>query len=149
MTIAEKIDALEKELAELKEQIKTDIVADYRNKYNNMTYAVASDNEIIPCVFGCYKNTYSCYHTVEYAEMAKEMKEFNDKLLAFKWCYDRNYVPNWDDTSIWKHCVAYNHYDNQYTVHSWFSEKYPTVCFSTKEIAQKCCDWLNGMMGDK
>lgn len=149
MTIAERIDALEKELAELKEQIKTDVVADYRNEYNNTTYAVASDNEIIPCTFGCYKNTYSCYHTVEYAEMAKEMKEFNDKLLAFKWCYDRDYVPDWDDEGETKYSVMYDNQSERYKTAEWRISKFNTVCFSKKEIAHKCCDWLNGIMGDE
>lgn len=151
MTIAERIDALEKELAELKEQIETDVLKEYREFSNEAAYLVTNSDEITPCLI--FSETlidgYYRYHTKEYAKMAKEMKEFNDKLLAFKWCYDRDYTPDWDDSSTCKYCVAYNNYNGQYARHSWYGDKYPTVYFSTKEIAQKCCDWLNGMMGDK
>ena len=151
MTIAERIDALEKELAELKERIETDVVADYRDGRDSTSYAVSFDNVIIPCpLCNDYpNNTYYYHHTKEYAKMAIEMKEFNDKLLAFKWCYDRDYTLDWDDSSTCKYCVAYDNYSGQYTIHSWYGEKYPTVYFSTEEIAKKCRDWLNGMMGDK
>lgn len=150
MTIAERIDALEKELAKLKEQIKTDVIADYHNVDHNTAYALSFDNDTISCSPYSYpENTHYYYHTKEYAEMAKEMKEFNDKLLAFKWCYDRDYTPDWDDSSTCKYCVAYDNYSGQYVRHSWYGDKYPTVYFSTKEIAQKCCDWLNSEEGKK
>ena len=147
MTITEKIDALEKELAELKEQIKTDVVADYRNGGGRTSYAVSFDNVIIPCpLCNDYpNNTYYYHHTKEYAKMAMEMKEFNDKLLAFKWCYDRDYVPDWSDGNESKYVVVYDSRINRYEVELWTRMNYNTVHFSTIEIAQKCCDWLNGI----
>lgn len=149
MTIAEKIDALEKELAELKEQIEADVVADYRSVGDGRVYVVTNDNTVSAWVIlrDVSNTNYFYYHDDRYAKMAKEMKELNDKLLAFKWCYDREYTPDWDDSSTCKYCVAYDNYSGQYTILSWYGEKYPTVYFSTREVAQKCCDWLNGMMG--
>lgn len=151
MTIAERIDALEKELAELKEKLKTDIVADYRNGGGRTSYAVSFDNVIIPCPLrnDYPNNTYYYHHTKEYAKMAMEMKEFNDKLLAFKWCYDRDYVPDWDDEGETKYSIMYDNQSERYKTVDWRISKYNTVCFSKKEIAHKCCDWLNGMMGDE
>lgn len=151
MTIAKRIETLEKELIKLKEQIKADVLKEYRELPNRTSYVVTGSDEVAPCLIFSENliEGYYRYHTKEYAEMAKEMKEFNDKLLAFKWCYDRDYVPDWEDTSICKHCVIYNNCDGQYERHTWYGEKYPTVYFSTREIAQKCCDWLNGTVGDK
>lgn len=150
MTIAERIDALEKELAELKEKLKTDVLKEYREFSNEAAYLVTNSDEITPCLI--FSETlidgYYRYHTREYAEMAKEMKEFNDKLLAFKWCYDRDYVPDWDDENNIKYVVVYDNQSERYRTDSRNINKYSTVHFSTAEIAKKCCDWLNGMMGD-
>lgn len=90
-------------------------------------------------------NPYGTYPTEEYALMAQKMKIFNDKLLAFKWCYDRDYVPNWRDVSETKYIVNFDNTDRLYAVDEHTTWSLPAVWFSSEEIAQKCADWLNSL----
>ncbi len=89
-------------------------------------------------------NPCSNYLTEELAKQAKKIKDFNDKLLAFKYCYDLDYKPDWSDKTK-KYYVYYNAYDNEYMADGLCSMREPLVYFSTKEIAQKCADWLNSL----
>lgn len=132
MTIAEKIEVLEKELAELKE--KLDILKEYREFPDGVSYSVTNLNGIrTSFAYGVPSAKLYChYHTQEYAEMAMEMKEFNDKLLAFKWCYDRDYVPDWDDEGETKYSVMYDNQSESYKTAEWRISKFNTVCFSKK-----------------
>lgn len=81
-----------------------DVIAKYKDNYykNKLYYLDLSDN------IGCFvadktdefekqSNPYSNYLTKELAEQARELKDFNDKLLAFKYCYDLDYKPDWSD----------------------------------------------------
>lgn len=88
-------------------------------------------------------NPYGTYPTEEYALMAQKMKIFNDKLLAFKWCYDREYQPNWEDTSENKYIVLFDSLENRFIFDCYVSWTANLVYFSTKDIAQKCVNWLN------
>lgn len=91
------------------------------------------------------QSPYQYYLTEELAEQAKKMKDFNDKLLAFKYCYDLDYKPDWNDDTSHKHYVYYDIYTNKYVEEFACSMLEPLVYFSTKEIAQKCADWLNSL----
>lgn len=71
------------------------------------------------------------------------MSQFNNKLLAFKWCYDRNYKPDWNNPDESKYLVYYDCNKQAYDYTIYAIIRYTTLCFSTKEVAQKCCDWLN------
>jgi hypothetical protein len=80
----------------------------------------------------------------EYAEQAQKIKEFNDKLLAFKWCYDRDYEPVF--SGDYNNCAYHIYYDSVDRKYDWDSERVydrNIIYFSSREIAQKCCDWLN------
>lgn len=90
-------------------------------------------------------NPYGTYPTEEYALMAQKMKIFNDKLLAFKWCYDRDYQPDWEHMGEDKYYVALDHTDGRFEVDSYTTWSFPTVYFSSEVIAQKCADWLNSL----
>jgi hypothetical protein len=87
---------------------------------------------------------YLNYHTEEYAKKAQKLKKFNDMLLAFKWCYDRYYVPDWTAKKL-KYCIGYNPADGRYDICSYASWLYSMVYFSSRDIAQKCVDWLNNI----
>ena len=89
-------------------------------------------------------NPYGTYPTEEYALMAQKMKIFNDKLLAFKWCYDRDYQPDWNDRKD-KYFVYFDSIDGQYDVDSITTWSLNAVYFSTSIIAHKCADWLNSL----
>lgn len=169
MTIDEKIKLLESQIAEtnkLLAEIKKEkeneekknaesVLAEYWNCINSgedMFY-FNSHNEIIKGGLGNIddekysdNNTdrYSNYLTKEYAEQAQKIKEFNDKLLAFKWCYDRDYKPVF--SGDYDNRAYYIYFDSEDGKYDW---DWDSVCdrnivyFSSKEIAQKCCDWLN------
>lgn len=137
-----------------------DILAAWREHISTVeAYGLMDDDSVWKIVNGPYPlykedfNPYGTYPTEEYALMAQKMKIFNDKLLAFKWCYDRDYQPNWEDTSENKYVVMFftsnislfNSLESRFIVDSFVSWNANLVYFSTKDIAQKCADWLNSM----
>ena len=165
MTIDEKIKLLESQIAEtnkLLAEIKKEkeneekkntesVLAEYWNCLSSgeTVYCVDSYNEVSDInVYRGYDDTntdrYSNYPTEEYAEQAQKIKEFNDKLLAFKWCYDRDYKPVF--SGDYDNRAYYIYFDSEDGKYDW---DWDSVCdrnivyFSSKEIAQKCCDWLN------
>lgn len=165
MTIDEKIKLLESQiaetsrlLAEIKKEKKNEekgntesVLAEYWNCLSSgeVTYYVDNSNKVNDAeLFGTYDDTntdrYSNYPTKEYAEQAQKIKEFNDKLLAFKWCYDRDYKPVF--SGDYDNRAYYIYFDSVDRKYDWDSE---SVCdrnviyFSSRVIAQKCCDWLN------
>lgn len=76
--------------------------------------------------------------------------QFNDKLdkltrlMKFKFCYDHSYAPDWSNGDELKWYVYFytptRKYEFDWTT-TW--DRPSTVYFSSKEIAQKCADWLN------
>lgn len=89
-------------------------------------------------------NPYRHYMTEKYANKAAKIKKFNDMLMAFKWCYDRDYEPDWT-TRYAKYRVVYNFDANpkHYYVVLDYKHKHNEIYFSSEDIAQKCADWLN------
>lgn len=171
MTIDEKIELLESQIAEtnkLLAEIKKEkeneekkntesVLAEYWNCLNSgeSAFYVDASNKVDDAkLFGEYDDIrtdrYSNYITKEYAERAQEIKEFNDKLLAFKWCYDRDYKPVF--SGDYDNRAYYIYFDSEYGKYDWDWE---SVCdrnviyFSSKEIIQKCCDWLNAEMEEE
>lgn len=130
-----------------------DVIAKYKNDYcKGRQYYLNSMSKVDSVSMGnnfeeleiLFLSPYQQYLTEELAEQAKELKNFNDKLLAFKYCYDLDYKPDWSDKTK-KYYVYYNAYDNEYMADGLCSMREPLVYFSSKEIAQKCADWLNGI----
>lgn len=85
---------------------------------------------------------YTKFPTSHLAEQLAKIYKFNGMLLAFKYCYDYDYDPDWlDDTE--KLFIIFNAKVGRYSwVHS-ASWVYSTVAFSSEDIAEKCCKWLN------
>lgn len=88
-----------------------------------------------------------CYYpNKEYAEKALTVQKLNNALLAFKYCYDADYEPDWEDNDERKYYV-YQAYLNDGTTS--FNTDYTTyrdtntIYFSEAEIARKCAKWLN------
>ena len=131
-----------------------DMIAKYKNDYcKGKIYYIKDDiNDDstswivtpITYTFENISNPYRFYLTEELAEQAKKLKDFNDKLLAFKYCYDLDYKPDWSDNTK-KYYVYYSACDSKYMADGLSSIREPLVYFSTKEIAQKCADWLNSL----
>ena len=164
MTNNEKIQRAEQLIAEanaLLNEVKTnsneeDVIVKCKNDYNNkgkQYYLNSYSNVdfIIMCdsferVEEFTQSPYQRYLTRELAEQAKKLKDFNDKLLAFKYCYDLDYKPvflgDYDNRAYF---VYYDSEDDEYKYcyDSIYSRN--IIYFSTKEIAQKCADWLNSL----
>ena len=164
MTNNEKIQRAEQLIAEanaLLNEVRTNsneenVIAKYKNDYNNkgkQYYLNSYSNVdfIIMCdsfegVEEFTQSPYQRYLTRELAEQAKKLKDFNDKLLAFKYCYDLEYKPVF--SGDYDNCAYFVYYDSEDGKYDW---NWSTVCkcnvvyFSTKEIAQKCADWLNSL----
>lgn len=92
------------------------------------------------------QSPYQHYLTEKLAVQAKELKDFNDKLLAFKYCYDLDYTPVFSgDYDNRAYFVYYDSEDGKYD-YDWDSIfNRNIVYFSSKEIVQKCADWLNSL----
>ena len=134
---------------------KEDVIAKYKDDYckGRKYYLNSSSNvdfinmgDSFEEVKSLSASPYQHYLTEELAEQAKELKDFNDKLLAFKYCYDRDYKPVFSgDYGNHAYYVFYDSEDKEY-VYDWdhvFNRN--VVYFSSEEIAQKCCDWLNSL----
>ena len=162
MTIEEKVKEAEsliakanellKEVKEEKENITNkDILTEYWNDIETKdAYYLNSFSHICRCdATECPnvdRNDFSTYPSREYAEQAQQLKEFNDKLLAFKWCYDKEYEPIFDnDYCNTKYAIYYDSIENKYVHDYTTAQKYNLIYFSSKKIAQKCCDWLNSV----
>lgn len=162
MTNNEKIQRAERLIAEanaLLGEVKAnsnnegDVIAKYKDDYcKGRKYYLTNQSNVdfinmgdsFEEVESLFQSPYQHYLTKELAEQAKKLKDFNDKLLAFKYCYDLGYKPDWSDKTK-KYYVYYNVYDNEYITDGLCSMREPLVYFSTKEIAQKCADWLNSL----
>ena len=83
-----------------------------------------------------------------YAYEAAEHYKLICMQLAFKWCHDRDYVPDWTSDHEFKYYVYYDTKNHAYIPSYIFRTKSCTeVYFSSEEIAQKCADWLNSQLG--
>lgn len=159
MTNNEKIQRAEeliteatKLLNEVKADKQTDVISFYKEFLSGtiVKYYLTADSEIkytcTPFSFDYATHPYRFYPIKELAEQAKVMKDFNDKLLAFKYCYDRDYKPVFSgDYNNHAYCVRYDSEDGEYS-YDWDNvSNRNVVYFSSEEIAQKCCDWLNSL----
>lgn len=165
MTRDEKIKLLESQIAEankLLAEIKKEkeneesVLAEYWNHINNeRIYFLDGYTKFLESGFlsdeynDSNTDRYSNYPTEEYAEQALRIKEFNDKLLAFKWCYDRDFEPVFSgEYSSRDYYIYYDLESKQYD-YGWDTTIHRNlIYFSSAEIAQKCCDWLNGVKSD-
>ncbi len=147
------IEEANKIIAEVKGE-PTDVLAEYKNQFDKggSIYFIGPYGEIetvknsldYDYAYRCDKpDPYTNYLSEEYARRASELAQFNNKLLAFKWCHDRDYHPVWYDGQT-RYSVYYCIDTHKYCVAWMRLVKRNEVCFSSEEIAQKCCDWLNG-----
>lgn len=160
MTNNEKIQKAEQLIAEanaLLNEVNTnsneeDVIAKYKNDYcKDRKYYLNSRSDVDFISWGdsfekvksLSQSPYQHYLTEELAEQAKKLKDFNDKLLAFKYCYDLDYKPDWCDSYEDKYYVYYSNKTQKYDVDSMTIWDVHNVYFSSEEIAQKCADWLN------
>ena len=163
MTEAEKketlarIEAAEKELAELKAKVQSDNkvsdefddidkplkIGNGEKVYVVTTYGETMNTYIIDAApYVIANNNHRLFISEKYAEMYREKTQFIADLLHFKWLYDRDYEPDWRDAQ-W----TISKYDGKYVPILSVCERDTDVYFNNKEMAQKGADWLNRKAG--
>lgn len=153
----EKLNSLVAEVNALAEKIRNDcaeeqednVLAEYIEAVNSGKYLLhwvnsSGDIKCGPgaCVLDNY-NPYSNYVNTDIADKAAKMKKFNDMLLAFKWCYDKTYEPEWGGSDSQKYFIYYDTVKSIYAVDFFRSFAVNDVYFSTRIIAEDCANWLN------
>ena len=84
----------------------------YLNGASGIDYFDARDSDSFEQIERLFESPYQYYLTQELAEYAKELKNFNDKLLAFKYCYDLDYKPVFSD--VYDNHAYFVYYDPEY-----------------------------------
>lgn len=102
------------------------VASHYEDKFDNN---VARNHIIFP--------------TEELVEMFREKAQFIADLLHFKWLYDKDYVPDWNNKNSQKWHIYYDSSYCEYDACCCFTYKENVIYFSSEKIAKKCADWLN------
>lgn len=107
-------------------------------------WCVNHRNECVYC-FDAETNMsgYNCYPLENYAMKAAKMKKYIDMMLAFKYCYDVDYEPDWSNANEVKCYVRFDTKRNQYDVFCSVQRPLHVVYFSNSDIAERCAEWLN------
>ena len=160
--IEQKLSAIEKQIAGLQaeqEDLKNliqnmpdDVPKTLAFEYNETLWFVDGDGDIISddaCNIEDYQLLNCRHRTFKSSEFADEFRiktQFIADLLFFKQLYDADYVPDFDDWSKNKYFICHSK-EIGFTVDCSKCLNINIVYFSTKEIAQKCADWLNSRNG--
>lgn len=128
----------------------TNVLADYESALRNKGWVV--DISEPDFVYECgsfhnwsdYSDHYMMYPTEEYAKKAYKMNKFNGMLMAFKWCYDKDYEPDWE-SDIPKYRITYNNILKRYDYALSFELCCNLIYFSSEEVVHKCANWLNSI----
>lgn len=97
------------------------------------------------------KNPYWRFLSSDYAHIASIYHRLIDAQLAFKWCYDRDFMPDWSSANRdkAKYTIRYDHDLEKYVSDFVYAVEFPTIYFSTREIARECANWLNNESEEK
>lgn len=125
-----------------------DLLKDYVDTFDNEMYWVDCDTIGHGYLDSDNSNIFSFdnFPTKEYVKKLLKLNKFNGMMLAFKWCYDRDYEPDWGNggnDDQFKYCIEYNSESDSFGVRYNVVSRSNLVYFSSQEIAQKCADWLN------
>lgn len=87
---------------------------------------------------------YFVFKTKKIAQLFEEKIQLIADQLYFKELHDADYVPNWNDSVKGKWYIRFNSRSSKYEYSNCsYLQNEETVYFSSKEITQKCADWLN------
>ena len=94
-----------------------------------------------------YIHNHRAFLSEEYAKNFAKKTQFIADMLHFKYLYDRNYEPNWDAKDELKFFVYYNAETKKFNW-SFVSvfEEIESVYFSSRQLAERCVEWLNKRM---
>lgn len=128
-----------------------DPVAEYRKRLalcDKYAYYIDLGGVYYGCAVEFDEDNYNPYFQfidASYADEAVRLHKLICMQLAFKWCHDRDFKPDWKDVTQTKYYLNIDLDSNLFIVDSVRVIKRSVVCFSTSEIAQKCADWLNSL----
>lgn len=86
---------------------------------------------------------FNYFHTKTYAKEFSRKCKMIAMMLHCSWYVDRYYTPDWNNVSVEKYLVVFNHYRGKFSVRASYFEESTPVYFSTMEAAQKCANWMN------
>ena len=90
------------------------------------------------------------FKTKKIAKLFVEKTQAIADQLYFKELYDADYVPDWENMRTSEYYIYLDNSTKSYGVdHTIYWALEGTVYFSSKEIAQKCADWLNSKITNK
>ena len=92
-------------------------------------------------------NPYFQFLDAGYADEAARMYKLICMQLAFKWCHDRDFKPDWENINEGKYFLCFDSKDSTFLVQGASYIQLNTVYFSNEDIAQKCANWLNSQLG--
>ena len=137
-----------------KELEKKDEVPEYYSVENgNEMYYVDFSGEV--CSDGFSPNylaneKHRAFKTKKIAKLFVEKTQAIADQLYFKELYDADYVPDWENMRTSEYYIYLDNSTKSYGVdHTIYWALEGTVYFSSKEIAQKCADWLNSKITNK
>lgn len=142
----EKLEELEKQLESANEL--DDIDKPLKIENDEEVYYVSEAGHIfnttgIASCLSFINARHRAFKSEKYAEMYREKTQYIADLLHFKWLYDRDYEPDWDDASEDKYTVWYCPDERKFLIDITHSQYVATVYFSTAKLARKCADWFN------
>jgi hypothetical protein len=143
MTIQEKIEKLEQELAQLKEELEKENRL-WVPEEGEESYYVWSDGDVsVSSAYELEKRNYNCFPTKEQAIIASGYMQKSNMIIKACLQVDPDFVPDWGNGEQKKFFVYFNP-----TLSMWCTSLNSTVCFapcyvSTREKAQQVCDLLN------
>lgn len=146
----ERLDELEKQLESTDELDEIDKPLEIKD--DEAIYCL-SDTGCIIRMFGRTTSVpfmnvlHRVFKSEKYAAMYSEKTQFIADLLHFKWLYDRDFEPDWDNPSEDKYTVWYCPDEKNFLIDITSSQYVATVYFSTAKLARKCADWLNRKAG--
>lgn len=144
-------EIMKKPPADPKDVPNTIIDIDYTydaRKEKPVMYAVTSMGDVTEIYgnsmnYNCLAENRRLFPTKEMAEEFAGKTQFIADCLLFKWLYDREYVPVWDGSND-NYCAVYQRSEKRYINVCYNNLRHDAVVyFSTKEIADKCAEWLN------
>lgn len=143
--LADEYTASEQAKAVDNEAYTLDFLKDYVDAFNNEMFWVECDSISHGYIDDADSNVFlfENFPTEEYAKNLQKLNKFNGMMLAFKWCYDRDFEPDWTDMNQFKYYIEHNSQSDSFGVRYNISSRFNLVYFSSYEIAQKCAEWLN------
>ena len=150
--IAEKANELATEYNKSAEQVEVEnpkeytlnLLKDYVNAFEDKMYWVEFGDMCHGSLAGAEEEilAFDNFPSEAYAKKLRKMNKLNGMMLAFKWCYDRDYEPDWDNDETVKYTVIH-HCDCGFHVKDTHVRQYNQVYFRSEFIAEDCAIWLN------